>query len=1099
MTNAVQIYLKNIQKEISSGKAQEHAYRPALKTLLESFQTGILATNEPRRENCGAPDFIVQQKNIPLGYVECKDIGTNLDIIEKSEQLQRYFQSLANLILTDYLEFRYYVQGEHKLSVRLGTIDKKGKIHGEKDSESLLLQLIDTFLSAQWPSVGTPKDLAARMAKMAQLIRDIIKKALETESEQGKLHQQLEGFRDVLLHDLTQDQFADMYAQTICYGLFAARCNVEGNHVQTFSREHAAYDLPKTNPFLRTMFIHIAGPELDECITWAVDDLAVLLRRADIARILEDFGMATRQEDPVVHFYETFLAQYDPNMRESRGVYYTPEPVVSYIVRSIDHILKTDFNLKDGLADSTKIKLPSKNFYTGKKQTTEVHKVQILDPAVGTGTFLHGVIRQIYEKFIGNEGLWSGYVDKHLLPRLYGFELLMAPYAVAHMKLGLLLKETGYDFTSDKRLNVFLTNTLEEAHPYTDGLFATLIAEEANRASDVKKDAPVMVVLGNPPYSVSSQNKGDYINRLMDSYKAAVRNERNIQPLSDDYIKFIRFAQHRIETTGYGIVAMITNNSFLSGLIHRGMREELLKTFDKIYLLNLHGNSLIGEVTPEGELDKNVFDIRQGVCISVYVKKNGRTKINKVNYSEIYGNREAKYFYLLNNDVSTTCWRILKSKPPNHFFVVKGLDGRAEYERWWNVSDIFKLNSSGIKTHRDHLVIDFDMNRLKERILDFRNEKYTEEELKKRYVLKDNKLWSIQQARKKIRLEHNWEQHFNHCLYRPFDIRYIFYSNIFIDRARTEVMRNMVNKNMALVTVRQLAIKDFYHVFTTKYIGDGNAISLNSREYNYYFPLYIYNTVESGEASFFAESGEARESNLSDKFIAYAEKRINLKFISEGKGDLVKSQSFSVPPASSDTTETAAVQKSAAGILPVYSHAVEEAVGEGTFCPEDIFHYIYAVLHSPTYRQRYAEFLIIDFPRVPLTSDLNLFRILCQLGEELVGLHLLEKIPKPFAMYPIPGDNIVEKPRYTEPKNGSLLHSGRVWINKNQYFEGVPPDVWDFHIGGYQVCHKWLKDRKDRQLSYDDINHYRNIVTALNETIRIMNEIDQAIPQWPIE
>lgn len=435
-------YVKAIEKELVAGRATEHTHRPALKTLVESLNSGITATNEPKRVECGAPDFIVTKGEVPLGYIEAKDVGVSLDNAEKSEQLERYRESLGNLMLTDYLEFRWYVrpnrtkanefpESEHRLTARLARVGPNGKLRLEKDGERQVAELLNAFLNAQVPTVQSAKELAVRMAVLARLIRDTIRRALGEEAETGSLHQQMEAFREVLLHDLTEEQFADMYAQTICYGLFAARCNARGS--EHFTREHAAYDLPKTNPFLRKMFNHIAGPELDERIAWAVDDLAELLHRSDISAILEDFGKTTRREDPVVHFYETFLAAYDPKMREARGVYYTPEPVVSYIVRSIDHILKTDFKLSAGLADSSKIRIKSPDG-NGK---TEVHKVLILDPATGTGTFLYGVINQISESFKKNRGMWSGYVSEHLLPRLFGFELLMAPYAVAHMKLGL--------------------------------------------------------------------------------------------------------------------------------------------------------------------------------------------------------------------------------------------------------------------------------------------------------------------------------------------------------------------------------------------------------------------------------------------------------------------------------------------------------------------------------------------------------------------------------------------------------------------------------------------------------------------------------------
>ncbi len=433
-------YLTQIEQAYKAGNATEHTHRPALKNLIEAFQPGVIATNEPKRIKCGAPDYIITRKDIPLGFIEAKDIGEPLDKLEKDEQLIRYRESLANLILTDYLEFRWYVGGEPRMTCRLARSQANSKLRVEADGIQQLTDMLQGFFATHIPVVSSPKELAVRMAALARLIRSIICQTFAEEGKHGVLHDQIEGFRKVLLHDITAEQFGDMYAQTICYGLFAARCNNPSVH---FTRIHAAYDLPKTNPFLRTLFVHIAGPELDERITWAVDNLAELLNRADISSILKDFGHHTRQEDPVVHFYETFLGSYDKKMREARGVYYTPEPVVSYIVRSVDAILKKDFRLRDGLANASKVKLTRPKQRGKDKETIETHKVQILDPATGTGTFLYYVIDQIHQTFAGNKGMWPGYVQNNLLPRLHGFELLMAPYSVAHMKLGLLLRETN--------------------------------------------------------------------------------------------------------------------------------------------------------------------------------------------------------------------------------------------------------------------------------------------------------------------------------------------------------------------------------------------------------------------------------------------------------------------------------------------------------------------------------------------------------------------------------------------------------------------------------------------------------------------------------
>ena len=649
-------YFTQISQAFAAGTATEHTYRPALKTLLEHLAPGVTATNEPKRIKCGAPDYILTRGETPLGYVEAKDIGEPLDKLESSDQLKRYRESLGNLILTDYVEFRWYVGGQRRLSASLGTGGTK--IGGVKkplvaapNGAADVGKLLEAFFEAQVPTVGSPKELAERMAKLARRVRETIGLALLAEDKGGTLHQQFEGFRKVLLHDLTPELFADMYAQTIAYGLFAARCNKKPG--ERFTRVLAPHQLPKTNPFLRKTFGYIAGPDLDERVDWLVDDLAELLERADMEAILKDFGHQTRQEDPVVHFYETFLSAYDPKMREARGVYYTPEPVVSYIVRSVDHLLKTEFQLADGLADSSKVTVATAD------GPQEVHRVQILDPATGTGTFLHGVVDHIAETYAANKGMWSAYVSQHLLPRLFGFELLVAPYAVAHLKLGLQLAESGYDFRSDERLGIYLTNTLEEGDVTAGALpFANWIAEEANAAGKIKSDAPVMVVLGNPPYSGHSANTGQWIKGLlrgMDERTGTKTGnyfevdgkplgERNPKWLNDDYVKFLRFAQRRIEQTGYGILAFITNHGYLDNPTFRGMRQSLMQTFDDIYVLDLHGNSKKKETAPGGGRDENVFDIQQGVALGIFVKRLGAGEAPaKVHHADLYGLRSQKY------------------------------------------------------------------------------------------------------------------------------------------------------------------------------------------------------------------------------------------------------------------------------------------------------------------------------------------------------------------------------------------------------------------------------------------------------------------------
>ncbi|MFH1891819.1 MAG: type ISP restriction/modification enzyme [Candidatus Zixiibacteriota bacterium] len=1093
--NPISRYLKDIERELNTGRATEHSYRPALKSLLEALSNEISATNEPKRERCGAPDFIVTRGHTPLGYVEAKDIDKNLDEVEKSEQMARYLDGLSNLILTDYLEFRWFERGELRLTASLAKVDRDGKLQKEKAGIAEFSALSESFFAAKTPTIGTPKELAKRMAAIARLIRDITIKSLEDEDKAGSLHAQLDGFRKVLLHDLQPDQFGDMYAQTICYGLFAAKCNHEGG--EPFTRQSAAYELPKTNPFLKKMFAHMAGPELDDRLTWAVDDLAELLNRSDMDAILKDFGKRTRREDPVVHFYETFLAAYDPKMREARGVYYTPEPVVSYIVRSVDHILKTDFGIKDGLADTTKIPLYKNEVdeegKTHRKKVGECHKVLILDPAVGTGTFLHGVIDHIHEHLVetGQAGTWSAYVSEHLLPRLYGFELLMAPYAVAHMKLGLQLSQLGYDFKSGERLRIYLTNTLEKAkEKQIDVPFANMIAEEANSAVEIKSENPVMVILGNPPYSGHSANKGDWIKDLLHGKDSLTEEptanyfevdgkplgERNPKWLNDDYVKFIRFAQWRIERTGYGILSFISNHSYLDSPTFRGMRQSLMSTFDDIFILDLHGNTKKREVCPDGSKDENVFDIQQGVAIGTFVRKDDSPKSSTlVNHAHLWGLREersaddtltgGKYHWLGKQDCSNTDWAVTESGSPDYMLVPQDDRERCEYYENWDVSNIMTVKSVGVVTARDKLTIHWDRDLLWQTVVEFA--RLTPEVARARFRLgPDAQDWKVSMAIQDIDSTGPDSRFIKPILYRPFDIRYSYYtgrSRGFICRPRAGVMRHLVaGSNLALTVGRAGQVIDsgeWNIVFCSSSITEFN---LFRRGGNNIIPLYVF--ADDEQTDMFKTDTpptkcSGRRPNLAPEFIDDFSRKIKMRFISDGKGDLKK-----------------------------------------TFGPEDVFSYMYAIFHSPTYRSRYAEFLKIDFPRLPLTSRPPLFRDLCALGEQLVGLHLMEKHGPGITSYPVDGDHTVEKVRYTEPSKKSP--AGRVWINKTQYFGGVPPEVWEFHIGGYQVCHKWLKDRKGRKLGIDDLTHYQHIVSALSETIRLMSEIDQAIDKhggWPIQ
>ena len=593
----IQEYLSKVNTLYRSGNAREHSYRGDLQNLLMSILPDVLVTNEPARVACGAPDYVLTRNDIPVGYIEAKDIGVDLAHKSLKEQFDRYKSGLSNLIITDYLEFQFFKDGEPRERITIGKVEGGGVVALPESFDRFTL-LIKDYASTVSQSIKSPSKLAEMMAGKARLMADVIEKSLNKDDElkqRSNLKGQMLSFKSMLIHDIDNKAFSDIYAQTIAYGMFAARYHDPS--LADFSRTEAAQLIPKSNPFLRKLFQDIAGFDLDDRLVWIVDELVNIFLASDVAEIMRNFGKSTKQEDPVVHFYETFLGEYNPALRKARGVWYTPEPVVNFIVRAVDDVLKTEFGLSQGLADNSKTTIKvntdmaDKRSATGYRQETkEVHKVQILDPATGTGTFLAEVVKHIYKRFKGQQGIWNQYVSKDLIPRLNGFEILMASYAMAHLKMDMLLTETGYDSDTDQRFRIFLTNSLEEAHPDTGTLFSSWLSDEANQANVVKSETPVMVVIGNPPYAVSSSNKNEWILNLIDDYKRNLK-EKSYNSLSDDYVKFIRYGQYFIDKHGVGILAYISNNSFVDGLVFREMRKSLLKSFDTTYILDLHGNA----------------------------------------------------------------------------------------------------------------------------------------------------------------------------------------------------------------------------------------------------------------------------------------------------------------------------------------------------------------------------------------------------------------------------------------------------------------------------------------------------------------------------
>lgn len=1009
-------YINGVNKRFKTGISREHSYRGDLQTLLETLVPDIIATNEPAHIDCGAPDYVITKKDIPLGYIEAKDLDDNLDDKSHKEQFDRYRNSLNNLIITNYLEFRFYRDGEQVTIVRIGHIEN-GKVVANTENFKTFNDLIVNFCAYRGQTISSAAKLAKMMAGKARLLADVIKNALNSDDnsyDNRTLQDQMTAFQKILISDISKEEFADVYAQTIAYGMFAGRLN--DTSLENFSRQEACGCIPKSNPFLRNLFSYIAGPTLDDRIKWIVDDLADVFVAVNLHDILKDFGKATKTQDPIIHFYETFLSEYDPKLRKSRGVWYTPQPVVNFIVRAVDDILKQEFGLSEGLADTSKIKIKIKdtkygNAKSGKKSAEiekEVHRVQILDPATGTGTFLAEVIRQIHEKFIPMQGMWSSYVENHLLPRIYGFEILMASYAMAHLKLDLILKETGYIATKNDRLKVYLTNSLEEPHPDSGTLFASWLSQEAEEANEVKREVPVMVVLGNPPYSGESSNKGEWIQNLIEVYKqeptGGKLQEKNPKWINDDYVKFIRYAEQFIEKNNTGVLAYINNHSFLDNPTFRGMRWHLLQTFDKIYIIDLHGNAKKKEICPDGSKDENVFDIQQGVSINLFIKNNQKKKgkLAEVYNYDLFGKRENKYEFLAEHSLNSIDFNKLEHQVPYYFFVKKDFGLSKKYDKGFAVTDLFNVNSVGIVTAKDSILIKDSIEEIKTSI-----------EINYNIIPDDTKIQKV--------------------LYRPFDSKYVYYDTKYVERPRETVMKHFINRdNLGIVAKRGFTQLEAMSCFISNSIIDFRSWSCAGMQGgDYIFPLYLYEDVDN-----------SRRPNFSNDIIQKFADYLKLKFIPEKSDE------------------------------------------EGTFASIDVLDYIYAVLHSPKYRETYKEFLKIDFPKVPYPTDNAKFWKLVELGSELRSIHLLEsnKLNTLTIGYPISGDNIVSKLKYENEK---------VHINDTQYFDKVPEAAWNFYIGGYQPAQKWLKDRKNKELTYDDIIHYQKIINALYLTDKLMLQIDE--------
>ena len=921
----------------------------------------VTIIHEPKRSAYGVPDYKILKNGIAISFIETKNLNDKDLKGEKEklhkEQFDRYKSALNTIVFTDYLTFHLYENGELTSSANIANIVNQTIVPtDDKKEEAVFLKIVQTLGNASPQKITQAGKLAEIMAAKAKLIATIIGNAMsENKTDEDKnLHDKLSAFQKILVHDMDEKQFADFYAQTIVYGMFIARIN--DKTPKTFSRLEAAELIPSFNPFLKKIFKNIALAELHSYIVWIVDDLAEIFRVTDMTKVLKNYGKETGRKDPIIHFYEEFLEEYNPKIREEFGVWYTPAQVVHFIVDAVNEILIKEFGIKNGLANNSKIEITDHN-----GDSKEIHRIQVLDPATGTGTFLAEACHVIHSYYKGQEGLWPEDVIKHLIPRINGFEYLMAPYTMAHLKLATALQLDQNKGKLPERLNIYLTNSLEEEQPETKLDFGTFVSDEANAANALKRETPVMVVMGNPPYNEKSANKGKWIMDLMDDYKQepgeskkVIRinkrtkqktfkntlKERNPKGINNDYCKFIRLGQHFVNRTQEGVLAYITANTFLDTRLFRGMRYDLLKTFDKIYIINLHGSTMRSESTPELK-DQCIFDIMQGVSINIFIKKKDKetSSLAQVFYKDIYGSRKLKLDFLAENQLSTVDFQEIVPSAPLYIFRPHDNHLQEVYESGFKIDKLMPNYVQGFKTGKDEISIQFDKELLEELCKDILNN--NSHDVITKYSLPDNAVQKIQSIRKEITTSnYNWKNNLCKINYRPFDNRWTIYGKIFMDRHRPEIQKNIINKNNIVLGIGKsgnvMGNSEWSLVSISDMAMDINVIP---RGGIYLFPLYIY-------------EGMLQYANFTPDIVKKIESITEL-FMQD-------------------------------------CHDTERS--ENGFLPIDLIDYIYAVLYSPSYRDTYNDFLQSDFPIIPYPNSADYFFSIAEKGKELRELHLMKTI-----------------------------------------------------------------------------------------------------------
>ncbi|EAH9466778.1 DNA methyltransferase [Campylobacter jejuni] len=1041
-------YLENI-KDISTND-KEHTHRTALQNLLQAIkdnqdkQNKISIKQEPNndKEGRGAPDFLITKDFLTLGYIENKRVNANLDNIITSDQILKYTKLSPNIILTDYLRFILLSLNDKNeiiicKEVKICSLDEIKSIVKNQSLLDTKTQELNELFSIFFSKIPNPINSALDFANHLSLRTRILKDELLLSSKNETLLSLFNTFKETLYKELSYEEFCDSFAQTLTYSLFLAKLN--NDTAKEIDLNNAKKFIPKSFPLIRSMsgFLDDSFENLEN-IKWLLEEIINIINHIDITSIIKELNKTSEKDlfnrsilsthkDPYLHFYETFLASYDPKLREVRGVYYTPAPVVIFIINAIDEALKQDFNHKKGLSEAL-----DKN-------------ITLLDFATGTATFLLEAFRKALEPISKNS---VNYNPKALIDKFCGFEFLIAPYTIAHLKISQSFKEEfNSPLNDDESLKIALTNTLyfksiSKEQNDQNTLFTLIdLTKEFKKAQKIKEEQ-ILIITGNPPYSGASSNKGLYEDEIKISYglepskanlnneqkkwissyfkekskqntstfkaiyeKHKLENEKNPKVMLDDYVKFIRFAQSKIDSQESGIFAFISNNSFLDNPTFRGMRYSLMQSFDKIYILNLHGDTRKKEKAPDGSKDDNVFDIMQGVSINIFIKQNSKAKNTNIYYHDLYGKRKDKYEFLYENDLNSIKWTLVKNNEPFYLFLPQNNDLLEEYNKGISVKDIFMLSSVGIASSKDAILISTNNKKLEQQVYNFYNE------FDKKYI--------------------------KEIAYKPFDTQKIYYDIKKVERPRIDIMEHFLGyENIGLIYDRGTNLKEISNLFISSKVIDKHLVGANS----YVSPLYLYPTTRS-KKFLKKENPNFNEENFTSKIENFKES---------------------------------------------FRTFIDELYKE-KFSPEDILGYIYAVLFHKIYREKYLDFLKIDFPKIPFTKDKNTFKNLSKLGLKLVNLHLLKNDELDFNV----GEALFKDIKNKNFKIQKIKYNKDVkelFINESLYFNKVSPEIYEFKIGGYAVLDKYLKSHKEEDI---DHKYFTLIIQTLDETLKIQDEISK--------